>query len=65
MRVTPWNGAEHRLFGVMQNMVVYIYLMESTYIIYAQLMADGAEEDYRLEAEAVFDAMEWIPADDL
>lgn len=65
MAVAPHNGDQHRLFGVMQSTVVYVYLMESTYMVYGQLMVDGDEEAYRLKADAVFDAMEWIPVKDI
>jgi hypothetical protein len=65
MSVTPVEGSTDRLFGVMQNVAVYIYLMEYAYVIYTEPMVDGVEADYRARSASTFDAMEWIPADNL
>lgn len=65
MHVKPLAGRTDRLFGVMQDMAVHVYLMESTYLIYAERMVSGGEAEYREAAGKKFDAMEWIPADNL
>ncbi len=65
MRVKPLPGSANRLFGTMQGVAVHVYMMESTYLIYAEEMVQGGEEEYRANAGPKFDAMEWIPADNL
>jgi hypothetical protein len=65
MRVKPVAGRTDRLFGVMQKSAVYVYMMESTYIIYAVVMVGGTEDDYLARADKKFDAMEWISVEGL
>jgi hypothetical protein len=65
MRVQPVEGNPNRLFGVMQNVAVHVFMMESVYVIYAVLMVDGDRPVYEAAAASKFEEMRLIPADDI
>ncbi len=65
MGVKALPGNTSHLFGVLQGVAMHVFLLESTYIIYAVEMVDGGEEVYRERAAPIFAALEWVPADGL
>jgi hypothetical protein len=65
MRAKPHEGDENRLFGVFQTVAFHVYMMESTYVIYAAYMVDGDRAAYEAKAASTFEKMEWLAANGL